>query len=268
VVSGYNEGWYFYFGEEANPAVADVKVRQAIAMGFDRAKLNEDLLLGLTVPAVTFWDNTPYAAPELESYPYDPARANELLDEAGWIDTNGDGVRDKDGVELVLVHGTTTREIRADTQAVAQQQLAEIGVKLDIVGYDSSIFFNSYGDGGPCPTGELDICEWSVNPAFPDPDSARWLCSEIPSDEKPEGNNDQHLCDPELDELFRLQSSQVDFNERVETFNKISRIMVEKVYWLGIWQDPDIWAISGRLENVNISGATPFYSIASWDVTQ
>lgn len=265
VVSGYNEGWYPFFGEEANPAVKEVEVRQAIAMCFDRFTLNEDLLLGLTVPAVTFWDNTPFAAPELEAWPYDPAAANALLDDAGWVDTNGDGTRDKDGVELELVHGTTTREIRADTQAVAQQQLAECGIKLEIVGYDSSIFFESYGGGGPCPTGELDICEWSATPAFPDPDSSRWLCSEVPSDEAPEGNNDQQLCDETLDELFRLQATQVDLNERIETFHEISRYMYENVIWLGVWQDPDVWAISGRLTNVNISGATPFYSIAEWD---
>jgi len=268
VVSGYDEGWYFYFGDEANPAVADVNVRQAVAQCFDRAKLNEDLLLGLTQPAVTFWDNTPYATPGLEPWPYDPAAANALLDEAGWVDSNGDGIRDKDGEELVLVHGTTTREIRADTQAVAQQQLAECGIQLDIVGYDSSVFFNSYGGGGPCPTGELDICEWSASEAFPDPDSSRWLCSEIPSDEFPDGNNDQHLCDEKLDGLFQQQATEMDFGARQQILQEIGQIMYEEVYWLGVWQDPDVWALSDRMTNVKISGASPFYNVAEWDIQQ
>ena len=266
VISGYNEGWYFYFGEEAHPAIADVKVRQAIAMCFDRFSINEDLLLGKTVPAVTFCDNTPFANPDLEAWPYDPARANELLDEAGWVDSNDDGVRDKDGVELVLSHGTTTREVRADTQAVAQQNLADCGVQLDIIGYSSDIFFGSYGEGGPMPTGELDIAEWSANPAFPDPDTARWLCSEVPSDEFPDGNNDQHLCDEKLDGLFQLQTTQVDFNARQQTLWEISEYMFDNVYWLGVWQDPDSFAVSSRLTNVKISGVTPFYSIAEWDI--
>ena len=237
-------------------------------MCFDRFSVNEDLLLGKTVPAVTFWDNTPWASPDLEAWPYDPAMGNSLLDDAGWVDSNGDGVRDKDGVELVLTHGTTTREVRADTQAVAQQNLADCGIQLDIIGYSSDIFFGSYGEGGPLPTGEVDIGEFSSTPAFPDPDTSRWLCSEVPSDEFPDGNNDQHLCDEELDALFQLQKTQVDFNARQQTMWQISELMFDEVYWLGVWRDPDSFAISDRLLNVNISGVTPFYSIAEWDISQ
>jgi peptide/nickel transport system substrate-binding protein len=266
VASGYNEGWYPYFGEEGHPALQELDVRKALAMCFDRFSLNEDLLLGKTVPAITFWDNTPYANPNLEAYPYDPEAAKALLDGAGWVDTNGDGVRDKDGEELILVHGTTTREVRADTQAVAQQQLAECGIQLEIQGISSDIFFGSYGEGGPFPTGELDIGEWSSTPAFPDPDTNRWLCSEIPTDEFPDGNNEQKLCDEKLDGLFQLQKTQVDFAERQKTFYEIGEYMLENVYWIGVWQDPDSFAISERLENVKISGATPFFNIAEWDI--
>jgi peptide/nickel transport system substrate-binding protein len=266
--SGYNEGWYFYFGEEAHPAIADVKVRQAIAMCFDRFSLNEDLLLGKTVPAVTFWDNTPYADPSLEAWPYDPERANALLDEAGWVDSNGDGVRDKDGVELVLTHGTTTREVRADTQAVAQQQLAECGIQLDIIGYSPDVFFLSYGEGGPPSSGDLDIYEYSGTTNYPDPDTSRWLCSEVPTDEFPDGNNDQKLCDDYLDGLFQAQATQVDFSERQQTFWEIGNYMLENVIWLGVWQDPDSFGVSSRLKNVKISGATPFFNIAEWDIVE
>src|SRR3990172_2761558 len=106
--SGYNEGWYMYLDpEKGHPALQDVRVRQAIAMAFDRFALSTDLLLGLTEPAATFWDNTPYADPSIQPYPYDPEGAKVLLDEAGWIDSNADGVRDKDGVELSLKYGTT-----------------------------------------------------------------------------------------------------------------------------------------------------------------
>jgi hypothetical protein len=40
------------------------------------------------------------------------------------------------------------------------------------------------------------------------------------------------------------------------------------VYWLGIWRDPDLWALSGRLENVKLSGATPFFNITEWDLSE
>jgi peptide/nickel transport system substrate-binding protein len=267
VFSGYNEGWYMNLNpERGHPALQDVRVRQALAYGFDRFTLNQDLLLGLTVPAATYWDNTPYAFPNAKPYPYDPAMANQLLDEAGWVDSNGDGTRDKDGVELVLKYGTTQREIRQDTQAVVQQQYQEIGVGLELLSYDSDIFFSGYGDGGPSATGELDISEWSDTTDYPDPNVPYWLCSEIPSDESPAGTNWQFICDEELDALFQLQNTQVDFAERQATFHQISKIVYDKVYWLGVWQDPDTFAIGPRLQNVKISGATPFYNIYEWDL--
>lgn len=271
VPSGYNEGWFFYFGDEAapgHPALQDVNVRRAIALAFDRQKLSDDLLLGLTRPPATLWDNMPYVDPSLTPWPYDPEEANRLLDEAGWVDSNGDGTRDKDGVELVLTHGTTIREIRQDAQAVAQQQLAEVGIGLDIRSYDADILFAGLADGGPAASGDLDIFEWSDGPFFPDPDHYYWLCSEIPSDEAPDGGNWQRICDETLDSLFRTQLTQTDVEERQETFYEITRYMFENVIWLGLWEDPDVWAISSDLENVSISGVTPFYSIEEWDISQ
>lgn len=269
VFSGYNEGWYFYLHpEEGHPALKDVRVRQAIALAFDRFSVCKDLLLGLTKPPATYWANTPWQDPTLEPWPYDPERAKQLLDEAGWKDTNGDGVRDKDGVELVLTLGTTTREIRRDVQAVAQQQLAQVGIKLELANADPDIFFGSYGDGGPCATGQYDIFEYSTVTNYPDPDTADWLCKEIPSDENPAGVNWQAVCDEELDGLFQLQATQVDPAERQQTFRKITRLIYEKVYWLGVWEDPDIWAVGSRLKNVRLSGATPFFNIIEWDLSQ
>ncbi|MBN2550529.1 MAG: peptide ABC transporter substrate-binding protein [Anaerolineales bacterium] len=267
--SGYNEVWYLnVHPDKAHPALLDVRVRQALAYGFDRATLVNDLLLGKTAPAATMWDNSPYVDPSLKPYPYDPEKAKALLDEAGWKDSNNDGVRDKDGVELVLRYGTTTREIRQDTQAVAQQQLAAIGVKIELTNYDSDIFFAGYGENGPAARGEMDIFEYSTVTQFPDPDSSDFLCSEIPSDESPAGVNWTGLCDEELDQLFQLQATQVDFSERQQTFWKISKLIYDNVYTLGLWQDPDLFGISARLLNVKISGATPFFNVIEWDMTQ
>ncbi len=80
--------------------------------------------------------------------------------------------------------------MRKDTQAVAQQQLAEVGIKVDLFNYDSDIFFAGYGEDGPAAKGKLDISEWSDTPyGFPDPDITYWRCSEIPTDESPAGTN-------------------------------------------------------------------------------
>jgi len=77
-----------------------------------------------------------------------------------------------------------------------------------------------------------------------------------------------NLCDPHLDKLFSRQTTEISFDKRQATFHEISRYMTENVYWLGVWHDPDVWAISSRLSGVHISGATPFYNIAQWDLTQ
>ncbi len=266
VFSGYNEGWYFNFGENGHPAIKDLNVRLAMAYAFDREKLAQDLLLGRTVPAATMWDNTPWVDPSIKPYAYDPEKAKQLLDEAGWVDSNGDGTRDKDGVELVLGFGTTTREIRQDTQAVVQEQFREVGIGLDLQTFDSDIFFAGYGENGPAAKGDLDFYQYSTVTAFPDADSSDFLCREIPSDENPAGVNWSALCDEELSSLFDLQTTQVDVAQRTETLYKITKLIFDKVYWLGVWQDPDLFGVNERLQNVKLSGATPFYNIMEWDM--
>jgi len=242
-------------------------VRQALALAFDRASLNKTLLLGLTDVPIGFWDALPaYNDPSVKVYPYDPEKAKQLLDEAGWKDSNGDGVRDKNGKELVLRYLTTTREIRESTQAVAQQQLAAVGVKLELSAIDSDLLFADYANKGPVSTGQYDIAQWSDAPQFPDPDREYWLCSEIPSDEKPSGTNSELLCDKELDALFQQQATQVNVTDRQETFHKITKLMYDNVYWVGLWQDPDYWLVGPRLSNVTFSGVTPLYSIEQWDL--
>jgi peptide/nickel transport system substrate-binding protein len=267
VNSGYDEGIYFYLDpQKGHPALQDVRVRQAIAMAIDRSKITKDLLLGLTQPAATDWDNTPYVDPSIKPYPFDVAQAKKLLDDAGWK-VGSDGIREKNGVKLELKYGTTTREIRQDTQAVVQQSLKDVGIQVDLLNFESDTFFNGYDKQGPAATGQLDMFQYSQVPtAFPDPDIAEWLCSEIPTADSPAGTNWSAVCDPDLDQLFKLEATQVDFNARQQTFYKITKMIFDKAYWIGLWQDPDQWAISSQLIGVKISGATPFYNIAEWQV--
>ena len=267
--SGYNESWFFQVSEEfSHPAMLDVNVRKAIAMSVDFASFNRDVNLGVVGVPGSFWDALPfYNTPAVEPYPFDPEGAKALLDAAGWVDSNSDGTRDKDGVEFVIQHGTTTREVRQELQAVAQQQLADVGIKLEILNFDADLFFSGYADGGPTYTGELDIQEWSDAPSgFPDPDIYYWYCSEIPSDDNPSGSNSFYICDEELDALIALQATQLDPAERQKSISKINQIFHDKVYWVGAWQDPDVWAVGPRLTGVKFSGVSPFFNITEWDI--
>ena len=268
--SGYSEWMFFMVNEEkGHPALLDVRVRKAIALAIDRDGINRDLHFGLTKTPASFWDALSYYNdPPLQNYLYDPEEAQRLLDEAGWVDSNGDGVRDKDGVELELEHATTIREDRQDVQAVMQQQLAEVGIKLNVNPVDDTLYFASYADNGPAARGEYDIQEWSDGPLFPDPDLYYWLCSQIPTDENPTGENWFYICDEELDRLIQLQSTQVDAVERQKTISQINQLFYDKVYIIGMWQDPDVYAVGPRLVNAKFSGVTMFFNIAEWDLAQ
>jgi peptide/nickel transport system substrate-binding protein len=268
VTSGYNEAWFMNVREGiAHPAMLDVNVRKALVMAFNRDKICSDLLLGLTYPAASFWEKTPFASPNAKALPYDPEMAKQLLDQAGWVDSNGDGIRDKDGQKLSLRYVTNTRQVRIDTSVVAQQELKDVGVELTLQTYPSEIYFNGYAEGGPLATGQFDIAEWSDNPrGFPDPDTSLFLCSQIPTDEKPEGDNWTGYCDPSLDELFAEQSRTLDYNARIQVFHQIDDKLAEGVIWASIWHDPDLWVLNKRVQNAKLNGATPFWNIADWDI--
>ena len=273
VLSGYNESWFFNLNTDetvaknGHVALQDVRVRQAIAYAVDFDAICGELLYGKTYPPATYWEETPYAYPDANPYKYDPAKANALLDEAGWVDTNGDGTRDKDGVELVLTYSTTAgREVREQTQVVAMQYLADVGIGIEIANNSYDTMWNSYGQGGPIAIGNYDIAEWSDTTDFPDPNVSQWLCSEIPSDESPEGGNWYGICDEELDALFQAQAVEVDPDKRLQLFHDIGKIMTEKVYWLGVWHDNDLWTINKHTGNVKISGADCFWNCWEWDV--
>jgi peptide/nickel transport system substrate-binding protein len=238
-------------------------------MAIDREAIVNDLLLGLTHPVNTLWDPleaSGYVSPDIEPWAYDPEAAKALLEEAGWTDTDGDGIReDAAGNDLTLTHGTTIREIRQDVQAVTQQMLAEVGIDLQIQSYDADLFFASYADGSPAALGDVDVMEWSDCTMFPDPDQNYWLCSELPTDENPWGYN-YFGCNEELDALFQAQITAIDFNERVSIIQDISKLMHDQVYWYGIYDDPDYWIVGDRLAGVKFSGVTPLYNIIEWDL--
>jgi peptide/nickel transport system substrate-binding protein len=264
---GYAEGWFFNMREMASPGARDVNVRRAIAMALDREAISEELLLGLAPVAETYWDALPtYVSPDIEPFTYDPEGAKQLLEDSGWVDTDGDGIReDAAGNKLTLIHGTTIREIRQNIQAVTQQMLREVGIDLQILSFDADFFFASYADGSPAALGEVDIMEWSDCTNFPDPDYYYWLCSELPDDENPWGAN-YFVCDEYLDELFQRQIVTVDAQERTEIFYEISKYMHDEVIWLGLYVDADYWMIGERLAGVRISGVTPFYNVIEWDL--
>ena len=196
---------------------------------------------------------------------FDPEKAKSLLDEAGWKDSNGDGTRDKDGKELVLTYAANQRELRKRVQAVIQQQLKDVGIGVDLKNYDSDVYFGTFDKDGPLAKGEADLFEYSERTAWPDPDTQYFLCKEVPSEDHPDGTNYMGLCNQDLDALFAKQLTQASVADRTETFHQITKTMYDQMYWLGMWDDPDLWAVSPRIKNVKFSGVSPFFNIMEWE---
>jgi len=276
VTSGYNEAWFLNVNPDTtHPAMLDVNVRKAIALATDRFTIVNDLLKAEINPVnVTYWDMTPpYQTDTLKPYPYDPEQAKQLLDAAGWIDSDGDGIRDKviDGkkVDLKLRYITNQRELRKNVQAVVEQQWKLVGIGVELINYSSDVFWNSYNDGGPQAQGLYEIAEFSsVQDSYPDPDaSSGWTCDQITSADNPEGGNNQGYCNPEIDKLMAEQATTLDPVKRKELYNQIEQIIYDDYVYIGMWKDPDLWSVSSRLKNVKFSGVYPFWNAYEWEVT-
>lgn len=211
-----------------NPILRDVRVRRALALATDRAEISEKIYDGVWIPA--YGDDhpkSPYYTDAVEKLnAFDPARAAALLAEAGWIDRNGDGIREKDGKPLKLtISATTGNQNRERTEMVLREQYRHIGVDLEVKNYDPSVLFASYDEGGILRKGAFDIALYaSLNP--PDPSNKDGSYSErfIP----PAGQNFTRIRSAELTRLLTEGGRTVPFGERKKIYDKVSILVAER----------------------------------------
>ncbi len=251
----------------ASPGMEDVNVRKAIILSIDRQLIINQIFYGAYEVPSTYWHATVYDNPNLKPYPYDPAQAKTLLDQAGWK-LNSQGIREKDGKELILRYVYISGDQNNDTMAVSiQQMLADVGIKVDLLPNSQSVLWASFADGGPMANGKFDLSHFSDGMwYFPSPDTSYFICSQIPTADSPDGYNWYGICDPELDRLFALQATEVDQQKRIQIFHQIGQIMYDKVYIIPLRNDPDIWAVNQRVTNLKFAGPNPLAFAYLWDV--
>jgi peptide/nickel transport system substrate-binding protein len=236
-----------------NPALGDVRVRRALAYAIDRNALIDKVMHGV---AVVGWSNhaalSNVFAPDAARYPYDPARANALLDEA----------RIARPLHLTLVSFTGSATIAA-TEELIQQQWAKVGVDAAIKNFPSGELYATLAMGGIEQSGKFDaaIENWS-NGADPD-DSVLLMCSMAP----PAGWNIYHFCNPELDAAERAALESNDPQQRRAAYATIQRIVADRLPFIVLWYEVQIDVINSDLRGYRPSHSiTPFWNVWEWSI--
>ena len=218
-----------------HPILSDIKVRQALSMAIDRQVL-VDVGYGSAgrptcnlVPAPEM-----FASDNTGCLKQDMAGAGALLDEAGWKDSDGDGVRDKDGKKLSLVYQTSTNPVRQDFQALIKGWWNELGVEVELKNIDASVFFG--GDAGSPDTfqkfyADVEMYANNFDGTDPEPYLAQYLCDKIPGpDNQWQGENINRFCDPAYDALVKELSTTADMAKRGEIAKKLNDMLTKDSY--------------------------------------
>jgi peptide/nickel transport system substrate-binding protein len=255
-VGVYADAMWFNIDENGNnhPALRDVNVRKAIIHAIDRASITTAIAgEGISVPGA--FDSPVWWPEGLEILGYDVALANQLLDEAGWVDSNGSGTRDKDGLELILKFFTTPRQSRIDYQLSIQAALQEVGIGTQVFQVPGpSVLFASLTNRGIMAASDYDLAIYasSNDPISPNVDPSSLGCSGVPSPENPGGGNFSHFCNPAFDELTTQIAAETDPAVRLDLKHQSVRLMNDAYFWAGLYPRVTWYAV--RLDRVNTEG--------------
>ena len=243
-----------------HPFLSDLRVRQAISMAIDREAIAAAYGRGGSLITNILAEPSYYASPT-NKYEHNPQKAIELLDEAGWNDSNGDGVREKDGMGLRLVFQTSIQVLRQVAQEQVKKDLEAIGFAVELKQIDSSIFL-----GPPKDTTDTrrqffaDLEEFAFSNKSPDPTAymAAWLCHQAA-----QKSNDWSLpnwsryCNAEFDALFAQASAELDPQKRTELFVKMNELLIRDVAVIPLVKYAQPHAVG-----VDLKG----YDFTIWDV--
>ncbi|WP_246559551.1 peptide ABC transporter substrate-binding protein [Leptothoe kymatousa] len=249
-----------------HPILRDFRVRQAIDYGIDRQAIARQLYgdLGQATSQLLVAPNP--AGEQPIPFKHDVETAKALLDEAGWVDSDGDGVRDRNGKPLQLIFQTSIGTIRQATQAMVQQQLADIGINVLIERIRTDDFFSA----DPDQTNSInhfyaDMQEYAIGNDIPDPTiyMSWWTCDNIAALEnnwqKP---NNARYCNSDYDYLWNIARSEIDPAARNELFRQMDRLLADDVAVLPIVHRSLANAVSNRITGYTF---TP-WDASTWDI--
>jgi peptide/nickel transport system substrate-binding protein len=192
--------------QRPHPLLSDPAIRLAMSMAIDRALL-VDIGYGKAGQITCNWVPAPaaVASDTFRCDTQDITGANALLDQANIIDTNGDGIREKNGQPLILRFQTATNPVRQDFQALIKAWWQEIGIETELRNINGSVFFGS--DPASPDTYQkfyADVQMYANTFAGTDPQSylGNGLCNKAPGPQTQwQGENIARFCDPKYDAL-------------------------------------------------------------------
>ena len=228
---------YFYIGyNNKNPLFADVATRRAMAMLLDRGRLVRDLFFGTARIISGPWaaDSPAYDA-SVPPYPYDPTQARALLAQAGWKDSDGDGVLDRGGrrFEFDLLYGNGSASARQVCE-VFKGDLEKAGIVCHPRAAEWAAFTKRM-DAGDF---EAVAASWSGD-ANPDL-FGYWASSQGP----PNGLNNLSYANPEVDRLLDAARTELDPGKRLPIFHRIHRLIHDDAPATFVFQAAQKYALS------------------------
>lgn len=254
---------YQYIGFNlTHPILSDKKVRHALVYAVDREAIIDTIYKGYGTVMNGHYPPISWAFNEnLPTYDYNPEKAAQLLEEAGWKLAD-DGFRYKDGEKLaftvVASSGNTQDE---NLLSMVKKYWKDVGVDATIEYYEWSVLVDEYLDKGNF---EAYKCGWGLGL---DPDPYMWWHSECSFDENGilQGFNDVRFKNERVDELIELGRSTYDQDERKQYYDEMQMILSDELPYMWLYTRNFVTAMHKKFEGVEWSALGPI-NIHKWYV--
>ncbi|MGD8312688.1 MAG: ABC transporter substrate-binding protein [Gammaproteobacteria bacterium] len=219
----------------ADPVTGKPAIRRAIAQAIDRNAIIRHLLGGAARPAAGLLPPDHWAGnPALEAPPYDPVESRALLQAAGYT-----GRR-----PLVLQYKTSTDPVRLRIATVIQQQLAEVGIAMQLSSYDWGTFF------GDIKAGRFQMYSlmW-VGINTPDIFRYAFHSNSLP----PEGANRGRLADSVLDRLIEAAEQGATLEQQAERFRRVQARLLAELPYVPLWYEDHVAAMRQDIRGYSLA---------------
>ncbi|MFO1011782.1 MAG: ABC transporter substrate-binding protein [Planctomycetota bacterium] len=254
----YSGNYWFTAWNLRRPQLADVRVREAIARAFDFEGFKNAKYKGLADVVTGPWMlNRPEYDKSVLQYPRDPARARALLEEAGWLDRDGDGVVDKDGVKLEIeLLSDAGNAISRAFAAKLQEDLKAVGIALRYTALDSK----AVDERKKKRDFDAVALAWALG-FETDPEQV-WHSKWAPADAK--GSNFGGFADERCDRLIEAGQKELDPEKRAAIWRALHARIYELQPYLFGYSPPRKFGMNKALFGLQLVAQDPNYVLRRW----